>query len=88
MVGIRLARSPPEIHQSWIGDDLPSATIIDAWVGTGEVFGELGIQDTVMEEVDTAIEDFGKEIEKQEKLTQPVNTPQKKITIYRGKQYP
>ena len=32
-------------------------------MGAGEVFGELWIQDTVMEEVDTVIEDFDNGIE-------------------------
>ena len=64
MLGIRLASSSPEIHQGWIGDALPSITITDAWVGTGEVFGELRIQDTVMEEADTVLEDVGTETEK------------------------
>ena len=63
MLGIRLASSPLDIRQGWIGGDLPSTTIADAWVGAGEVFGELWIQDTVMEEVDTVIEDFDNGIE-------------------------
>ena len=53
----------------------------------GEVFGELWIQDMVMEEVDTVIEDFSTETENQEKLTQPMSTPKKNVTIYGGKQY-
>ena len=79
MLGIRLANSPPEIHQGWIGDALPSTAITDAWVGTGEIFGELWIQDTAMEEVDTVIEDFGNEIKKQEELTQPMSIPKKTL---------
>ena len=45
----------------------------------GEVFGELWIQDMVMEEVDTVIEDFSTETENQEKLTQPMSTPKKTL---------
>ena len=40
-----------------------------------------------MEEVDTVIEDLGKEMEKQEEPTQPMSTL-KNITIYRGKKHP
>ena len=87
MLGIRLVSSPPEIHQGWIGDTLPSATITDAWMGAGKVFGELWMHDTVIEEVDTVIEDFGDEIKKQEELPQPMSNP-KNITIYGGKQHP
>ena len=46
-------------------------------MGTGEVFGELLIQDTVMEEMDTVIEDFDNRIEQQEEFTQPMSTPNK-----------
>ena len=77
MLGIRLARSPPEIHQGWIGDVILSTTITDTWVGEGEVFGELWIQDTVMEDANTVIEDFDNGIEHQEELTQLMSTPQK-----------
>ena len=87
ILGIRLARSPPEIHQGWIGDALLSTTITDTWVGEGEVFGELWIQDTVMEEANTVIEDFDNGIEHQEELTQLMSIPQK-TTIYGGKQHP
>ena len=57
MLGTRLASSPSEIRQGWIGDELPATTITEAWVGAGEVFWELLVQDTVMEEVDTDTED-------------------------------
>ena len=30
MLSIRLASSPPDFHQGWIGDDLPSTTITGA----------------------------------------------------------
>ena len=30
---MRLASSPPEAHQGWIGDDLPSMTVTDVWTG-------------------------------------------------------
>ena len=79
MLGIRLAISPPIIHQGWVGDALPSTTITDAWVGAGKVFGELWIQDAVVEEVDTVIEDFDKRIEQQEEFTQPMITPKKTL---------
>ena len=46
---MRLTSSPNEIHQGLICGVLPSVTITDAWVGAGVVFGELWIQDTVME---------------------------------------
>ena len=69
MLGIRLASSQPDIHQGWIGDELPSTTITGSWVGSGEVFGELWIQDMVMEEVNTAIENSDNGIEHQEEFT-------------------
>ena len=75
MVSIRLASSPPDIYQVWIGDVLPSTTITDTWVGAGEVFVGFWIQDTVIEEVYTVIEDFGNGIEKQDELTQAMSTP-------------
>ena len=56
-------------------------------MGAGKVFGELWMHDTVIEEVDTVIEDFGDEIKKQEELPQPMSNP-KNITIYGGKQHP
>ena len=62
ILGIQLVSSPLDIHQDCIGDDLHSTTITDAWARVGEVFGELWIQDTVMEEVDTVIEDFNNRI--------------------------
>ena len=77
MLIIRLASSPPDIHQGWIGDELPSTTITEAWAGVREVFGELLIQDTVMEEVDTAIEDSDTGIKQQEEFTQTMSTPTK-----------
>ena len=86
MLGIRLANSLLEIHQGWIGDALSSTTITDTWVGVGEVFGELLIQHTVMDELDTVLEDFGTE-KKKEELTHPMSTP-KNITIHGGKQHP
>ena len=82
-MGIRLARSPPDIHQGWIGDELPSTTITEAWVGVREVFGELLIHDTVMEEVDTAIEDSDTGIEQQEEFTQTLSTPKQYYDLRR-----
>ena len=41
----------------------------------------------VMEEVDTVLEYFDTETEKQEELTQPMSTP-KNITIYGENQHP
>ena len=83
ILGIRLASSPPEIDQGWIGDALLSTTITDTWVGEGEVFGELWIQDTLMEEVNTVIEDFDNGIEHQEELTQLMSTLQKNYDLWR-----
>ena len=82
-MGIRLALSPPDIHQGWIGDELPSTTITEAWAGVGEVYGELWIQDTVMEEVDTAIEDSDTGIEQQEEFTQTMSTPKQYYELRR-----
>ena len=72
MLGIRLASSPPDIHQGWIGEELPATIITEAWVGAGEVFGELWVQDTVMEEADTATEDSGE-------VTPSMSTPTKTL---------
>ena len=72
MLGIRLASSPPDIHQGWIGDELPATIITEAWVGAGEVFGELWVQDIVMEEADTATEDS-------ESFTPSMSTPKKTL---------
>ena len=72
MLGIQLASSPPDIHQGWIGDELPATIITAAWVGAGEVFRELWVQDTVMEEADTATEDS-------EELTPSMSTPKKTL---------
>ena len=58
MLGIKLSSSPPEIHQGWIGSALPSTNLTNAWVGARQVFGELWIQDMVIEEVDTVLEYF------------------------------
>ena len=80
MLGIRLASSPPDIHQGWIGDELPATIITEAWVGAGEVFGELWVQDTVMEEADTATEDS-------EELTPSMSTPKKHYALRRQAAY-
>ena len=80
MIGICLTSSPPNIHQGWISDELPVTTITEAWVGEGEVFGELWVHDTVMEEADTATEDS-------EEFTPSMSTPKKNITLYGGKQH-
>ena len=45
---------------------------MDAWFGTGEVFGELWVQDTVMEEADTATEDS-------KEFTSSMSTPKKTL---------
>ena len=72
MLSIRLASSPPDIHQGWIVDELPSTTITEAWVGAGEVFGEICVHDTVMEEADTAMEDS-------DEFTSSMSTPKKTL---------
>jgi len=72
MLGIRLVSSPPDIHQGWIGNELPAIIITEAWVGAGEVFGELWVQDIVMEEADTATEDS-------EAFTPSMSTPKKTL---------
>ena len=40
MFGIRMANNPPEVHSGWIGNELPSTAITDAWAGAQEAFGE------------------------------------------------
>ena len=55
-LGTRLTSTPPEVHQGWIGDALPSTSITYAWIGTGEVFGKLLTQDAGMEEVGTVVD--------------------------------
>ena len=47
---MRLASTSLKVHQACIGNDLLSTTITDAWVDVGEMFGELWIQDIVMNE--------------------------------------
>ena len=37
-LGMRLASTPPEVHQGWIGDDISSTTVTDVLVGVEEIF--------------------------------------------------
>ena len=41
MFGIIMANTPPDAHTGWVGKNLPSTTITDAWAGTQIAFGEL-----------------------------------------------
>ena len=52
-------------------------------MGVGEVFGELWIQDTAMNEVDTAIEDSDNGIEQQKEFTQTMSTPKNNYDLRR-----
>ena len=63
-----------------MGDELPTTIITEAWVGAGEVFGELSVQDTVMEEMDTATEDY-------EEFTPSMSTPKKNYALRRQTAY-
>ena len=67
-LGMRLASTPPDVHQGWVWDVPLSTTATDAWVEAGEVFEELWTQGTVMEEI-------GKVEDRHEKLTLPMSTP-------------
>lgn len=59
-VGIHLAKTPPEVHGEWKGDQLRSNTITEAWVEARELLSELWMKDTVMTDMDrkTEEEDF------------------------------
>ena len=51
-LGIRQAKTPPEMHGGWKGNQLRSNTIIEAWVGAREVFGELWTKDILIADMD------------------------------------
>ena len=68
-LGMILTTAQLEVHQGWIGDDIPSTIITDAWLGTGKVFGVLWIHDTVIEEVGSSegkndVHDYCREVER------------------------
>ena len=63
-LGIRLAKTPREVHWGLKGNQLMATTITEAWSRARDVFGELWTKDTLVTDTDSWSdkEDLGSQI--------------------------
>lgn len=50
---IRLAKTPPEVHEGWNCNQLLSTTIAETQAGARDVFGEIWTMNTLMTDADS-----------------------------------